>query len=111
MSNEKEIISSFRDFYPFYLSEHMNPVCRLLHFIGTGLVISLISISIIYSNKAWIYAPLCGYSFAWIGHFVFEKNKPATFTYPVYSLIADFVMFFHLLIGKQKFNSLKSKNM
>ena len=55
----------------------------------------------------WIYAPLCGYSFAWIGHFVFEKNKPATFTYPLYSLAGDFVMFFHLLTGKEKFSSSK----
>ena len=49
--------------------------------------------------------PLCGYSFAWIGHFAFEKNRPATFTYPIYSFIGDFVMFFHLLVGKEKFNS------
>ena len=110
MSSEKKILS-FKDFYPFYLSEHMNPVCRLLHFLGTGSVIILILISIIYSNRAWMCAPLCGYAFAWIGHFVFEKNKPATFSYPIYSLIADFLMFFHLLIRKQKFNSAKSKNM
>ena len=66
---------SFKEFYPFYLSEHLNPICRLLHFIGTSLVITLIIISIIYSNTLFIYSPLCGYSFAFIGHFVFEKNQ------------------------------------
>ena len=95
---------SFKEFYPFYLSEHLNPICRLLHFIGTSLVITLIIISIIYSNTLFIYSPLCGYSFAFIGHFVFEKNKPATFKYPLYSLVGDFVMFFQLLIRKEKFN-------
>ena len=104
MSSDEKI-TSFNEFYPFYLSEHLHPVCRLLHFIGTGSVIILIVLSIINSNKLWIYAPLCGYSFAWIGHFVFEKNRPATFTYPIYSLIGDFVMFFHLLIRKEKFHS------
>ena len=98
-------IKTFKDFYPLYLLEHMHPICRLLHFIGTFGVIALILISIIFSNKVWIYAPLCGYFFAWIGHFVFEKNKPATFSYPMYSLMADFLMFFHLLIGKEKFSS------
>jgi len=100
-------IKTFKEFYPFYLSEHLHPICRILHFIGTGGVIVLILLSILYSNKLWIYAPLFGYSFAWIGHFVFEKNKPATFTYPLYSLAGDFVMFFHLLTGKEKFSSSK----
>ena len=100
-------IKTFKDFYPFYLLEHMHPICRLLHFIGTFGVIALILISIVFSNKVWIYAPLCGYFFAWIGHFVFEKNRPATFKYPVYSMIGDFLMFYHLLIRKEKFSSTK----
>ena len=100
MSNNK--ITSFKEFYRFYLSEHLHPTCRLLHFIGTGAVISLITLSIINSNKLWIYAPLYGYSFAWVGHFIFEKNRPATFTYPIYSLIGDFVMFKDILIRKVK---------
>ena len=97
-------ITSFEKFYPFYLLEHLHPICRLLHFIGTGGVIALIITSVVESNNLWMYAPLCGYSFAWVGHFVFEKNRPATFTYPIYSLIGDFVMFFHLLTRKEKFN-------
>ena len=103
--NSDNKITSFKEFYPFYLSEHLHPICRLLHFIGTGGVIALVVVSIVNSNKLWMYAPLCGYSFAWVGHFVFEKNRPATFTYPIYSLIGDFAMFFHLLIRKEKFHS------
>tara|TARA_B100001250_G_C19743640_1_gene764223 strand:- start:250 stop:570 length:321 start_codon:yes stop_codon:yes gene_type:complete len=100
----KNKITSFKEFYPFYLSEHLHPICRLLHFLGTGGVICLIMLSIINSIHLWVYAPLFGYSFAWLGHFVFEKNKPATFMYPIYSLIADFVMFFDLLTRREKFN-------
>ena len=98
-------IKTFKEFYPFYLSEHLHPICRLLHFIGNLGAIALIAISIAFSNNLWICAPFCGYFFAWIGHFVFEKNRPATFRYPMYSLMGDFLMFFHLLIGKEKFNS------
>ena len=100
-------IKTFKDFYRFYLFELMHPICRLLHFIGTFGAIILILISIVFSNKVWIYAPLCGYFFAWIGHFVFEKNRPATFKYPIYSMIGDFLMFYHLLIRKEKFSSTK----
>ena len=94
---------SFKEFYPFYLKEHMHPVCRFLHFFGTLGAISIIFTSLVMSNSIWVYAPVFGYLFAWIGHFGFEKNKPATFTYPMYSLIGDFVMFFHLIIGREKF--------
>ena len=91
---------SFRIFYSFYLSEHMNPVCRGLHFIGTLGVILIIIISFFKTNVIF-FAPLCGYGFAWIGHFFFEKNRPATFTYPLYSFIGDWVMFKDILIGKE----------
>ena len=92
--------NTFNEFYPFYLSEHMNPICRALHFIGTLGVIILITSS--YYNYNFIFlAPICGYSFAWIGHFVFEKNKPATFTYPLYSFLADWAMFKDIIIGKE----------
>ena len=91
---------SFKQFYPFYLSEHMNPICRGLHFIGTFGVIGIIVFSFFYIN-ALFYAPLCGYGFAWVGHFFFEKNRPATFTYPLYSFIGDWKMFKDILIGKE----------
>tara|TARA_Y100000588_G_C13754850_1_gene711339 strand:+ start:284 stop:610 length:327 start_codon:yes stop_codon:yes gene_type:complete len=91
---------SFKDFYPFYLSEHMNPICRTLHFIGSMLVISLI-VSSFFNIKGLLFIPFCGYGFAWIGHFFFEKNKPATFAYPIYSFIGDWVMFKDILFGKE----------
>lgn len=95
---------TFADFYPYYLAEHSNKICRTLHFIGTcGVIITLL---IIFMTRAfhllWL-LPFIGYSFAWIGHFVFEKNKPATFKYPLYSLRGDFLMFWQLLTGKINF--------
>jgi len=95
-----ENFKSFKQFYPFYLSEHMNPVCRGLHFAGTTLVI-IILISSLINIKFLILAPICGYGFAWAGHFFFEKNKPATFTYPLYSFLGDWVMFKDILLGNE----------
>jgi hypothetical protein len=92
---------SFKEFYPYYLSEHSNVTCRRLHFIGTTLVI-LFAVSAII-NQSWtlvILLPLFGYGFAWVGHFFFEKNRPATFTYPLWSLMGDFVMYKDMLTGK-----------
>ncbi|MCV2884563.1 DUF962 domain-containing protein [Aestuariibacter sp. AA17] len=94
---------SFRDFYPYYLSEHQNRICRRLHFIGSSLVIVMLSF-IIYT-QAWIWLlllPVCGYGFAWVGHFFFEQNKPATFTHPFYSFLGDWVMFKDIILGKVK---------
>jgi len=92
---------SFAEFYPYYLTEHARPVNRTLHFIGTALVISCF-VGAFVLNKGWLLfiLPFCGYGFAWVGHFIFEKNKPATFIYPLYSLGSDFVMFWHILTGK-----------
>jgi hypothetical protein len=97
----KKAYTSFKDFYLYYLREHANPINRALHFIGTTLLL----ISFIYgvvSGKAFYFAliPILGYGFAWVGHFFIEKNKPATFTYPFYSLASDFVMFWHILTGQ-----------
>src|SRR6478609_2174795 len=89
---------SFQSFYPFYLSEHKNIRNRRLHFIGTLLIFVCILAGIITGRWFWlILIPLVGYGFAWFGHFFFEHNKPATFTYPLYSLGSDFVMFWHIL--------------
>ncbi|MCB9032678.1 MAG: DUF962 domain-containing protein [Chitinophagales bacterium] len=89
---------SLKAFYPYYLTEHSNPTCRVLHYVGTGLVI-LALVWLIVQPTWWKVAmlPLLGYTFAWIGHFFFEKNKPATFQYPFYSLASDFIMFYHFL--------------
>jgi hypothetical protein len=94
---------TFGEFYPFYLSEHKDKSNRRLHFAGSTLVIA--NLVFVLVTQMWWYlllAPVFGYSFAWIGHFFFEKNKPATFSYPLYSLAGDWVMYWHLLTGKLK---------
>jgi hypothetical protein len=95
---------SFAEFYPFYLSQHANAVCRRLHFAGSLLVLAVLAFSLVTGSYLWLLAiPVVGYGFAWLGHFGFEKNKPATFTYPIYSLRGDWVMFLQMLSGKIKF--------
>jgi hypothetical protein len=92
---------TFRDFYPFYLSEHAHPTCRRLHFVGSTLVLACIVAAILTRSAWWLLgAVFAGYGFAWIGHFVFEKNRPATFRHPVYSLVGDWVMFRDMLTGR-----------
>ena len=96
--------NSFAEFYPYYLSEHSNSTCRRLHFIGTSLVIFILALTI--GKGAWlllIALPLAGYSFAWVGHFFFEKNRPATFQHPLYSLLGDFVMYRDMILGRVPF--------
>jgi hypothetical protein len=95
---------TFREFYPFYLSEHSNTACRRLHFVGTTLVVACLVTALVTLNAWWLAAALiAGYGFAWIGHYFFEHNRPATFTYPLYSFIGDWVMFKDLLTGKIRF--------
>lgn len=92
---------SFREFYPFYLQQHRNLICRRLHFVGTLLVIVIV-ISVLISAQ-WHYLlalPVAGYGCAWVGHFFFEHNRPATFQYPLYSLWGDFVLFKDMLLGR-----------
>jgi hypothetical protein len=92
---------SFDEFYPYYLSEHRHPTCRRLHVVGTTLVIAFVVVAIVTRNAWWLVgAPLAGYGFAWIGHFAFEKNRPATFEHPFYSLAGDFVMWKDVLTGR-----------
>ncbi|RUO80553.1 DUF962 domain-containing protein [Idiomarina tyrosinivorans] len=86
--------NNFSEFYPYYLSEHANPRCRLMHYIGSTLVLLALLIAIITGNPWWLVAmPIAGYGFAWLGHLLFEHNKPATFSHPWYSLLADWVMY------------------
>jgi hypothetical protein len=93
--------ASFREFYPFYLGEHANPMCRRLHFVGSWGVLALIGVAIATGNAWWLLGALvCGYAFAWVGHFFFEHNRPATFKHPVYSLMGDWVMFADILRGR-----------
>nr|WP_225248448.1 DUF962 domain-containing protein [Pseudomonas tehranensis] len=96
--------NTFAEFYPYYLSEHSNSTCRRLHFIGTSLVILIVALALIVGNGWWlIVLPIAGYGFAWVGHFFFEKNRPATFQHPFYSLLGDFVMYRDMLRGKVAF--------
>ncbi|VVD72551.1 membrane protein [Pandoraea morbifera] len=93
----------FADFYPFYLGEHRNPVCRRLHFAGSWGVIAFVVAFAVTGNMGWLAgAIVCGYAFAWIGHFFFEKNRPATFRHPIYSLMGDWVMFRDICLGRIK---------
>ncbi|MEO6870432.1 MAG: DUF962 domain-containing protein [Ginsengibacter sp.] len=102
---------TFWQFYPYYLTEHRNPTSRALHFIGTLLIFVCIALGIITGKWFWfIIIPLAGYGFAWFGHFFFEKNKPATFVYPLYSLGSDFVMFWHTLTGQIKKKMAEAEN-
>ena len=98
---EEKRFKSFWEFYPYYLTEHRDLVCRSLHFIGTTLVFAVLLIGI--ATLKWQYfalIPVAGYGFAWAGHFFFERNKPATFQYPLYSLGSDFVMYWHIITGQ-----------
>jgi hypothetical protein len=97
-------MAGFTAFYPFYLSQHTDRTCRRLHFIGTttGILAALYALSTL--NFRWLAAGLAaGYAFAWAGHFFFEKNRPATFTHPVYSFMGDWVMWKDMLTGKIPF--------
>lgn len=92
---------SFGEFYPYYLSEHSNLICRRLHYLGTTLVLALLAACLVSGAYAWLWLlPLVGYGPAWTGHFFFEKNRPATFSYPFYSLLGDFVMYGQMLRGR-----------
>lgn len=104
---DRIVISPFRrfaDFYPFYLSEHSSRANRRLHFLGTTLGVAAIAHSFSTLDFRWLLAGLAaGYACAWIGHFFIEKNRPATFTYPLYSFMGDWVMWKDMLTGKIRF--------
>jgi hypothetical protein len=94
----------FADFYPFYLSQHADRTCRRLHFAGTTLGLAAVLHAFSTLNFWWLLAGLAaGYAFAWVGHFFFEKNRPATFTHPLYSFRGDWVMWKDILTGKIRF--------
>ena len=93
--------ASFREFYPFYLSEHTNRTSRRLHVSGTLLALMLAATALLTGRLALLWAvPVAGYALAWVGHCFFEKNTPATFTHPLYSLRGDFTMLYEVLTGR-----------
>jgi len=101
MAENNENIKSYAEFWDFYVAEHNQPMTRLFHFVGTSLGIVLL-VWVIRSGN-WLYLPLCfavGYAFAWFSHFVIEKNKPASFKYPLWSFVSDYKMMFYMLTGR-----------
>ncbi|WP_291913044.1 DUF962 domain-containing protein [Limnohabitans sp.] len=96
--------NSFAEFYPFYLSEHSDRTCRRMHFVGSTLsLMCLAMLAVTGKPQYFLYALLCGYGCAWIGHFVFEKNKPASFKRPLYSFMGDWVMYRDMWRGRVSF--------
>jgi hypothetical protein len=94
-------IQSFEEFWPFYVGEHKDPRSRALHYVGTTLAIGTVAAAALTVNPTWLLlTPIVGYTPAWIGHFIIEKNRPATFKYPVWSLRGDLRMLSYALAGK-----------
>jgi hypothetical protein len=95
-----ERLGSFEEFWPYYVAQHRHPVNRALHFVGTSLVLASVALAL-FESPAWLLVtPFAGYSFAWIGHFGFERNRPATFKYPLWSLRGDFRMYRFTCLGR-----------
>lgn len=101
---ERKQFNSFAEFYPFYLSEHSNDTSRRLHYVGSLLVLTIFIYALLSGSWGWLFLlPFAGYGFAWVGHFFFEKNKPATFDYPLYSFMGDWVMLRDAFTGRIRF--------
>ncbi|PJZ68495.1 hypothetical protein CH373_09375 [Leptospira perolatii] len=98
---EEKKYTTLKEFWPFYLREHSNPLNRFLHFVGTSIALAWILSAVAFLNPWYLLGALfSGYLFAWTGHFFVEKNRPATFTYPFKSFVSDWIMFFYILTGQ-----------
>ena len=100
---EAREFKTFEEFWPYYVSEHREKATRVLHFVGTTAAIGCVAGAVVFKKK-WLLAvaPVAGYGFAWASHFFIEKNKPATFKYPAWSLRADFVMWWKMVRGEMQ---------
>lgn len=99
-NNSGKRYSTFKEFYPYYLSEHADSRCRAMHYAGTTLTFAGMAAAVFVHPLWFLSIPVAGYSFAWAGHFFLEKNKPATFKYPLWSLIGDYKMYFSWISGR-----------
>jgi hypothetical protein len=100
-THESLKVSNFREFWPIYVMEHRHAVNRRLHFLGTLVTLLLLFNSLLTATFWWLLlVPVAGYGFAWAGHFLIEKNRPATFVHPFYSLIGDYKMFLFIILGR-----------
>lgn len=92
---------SFAEFWPYYVSEHRKPATRVLHAVGTTIGLVFMA-SVIAVGKWWLFplGLIPGYALAWTGHFVIEKNKPATFKYPLWSFMGDWKMLAYMITGR-----------
>jgi len=95
--------NSFGEFWPHYVAEHSKPRTRLLHLIGTSIALGCV-VFFVAIGRWWLFplALIPGYGVAWIGHFFVEKNKPATFQYPLWSFIGDYKMIWLMLTGRME---------
>ena len=104
MSAQAKVYRSFADFYPFYLSEHANRTSRRLHVVGTTIALVLLVVAL--ATQSWwliLLALVQGYAFAWVGHFFFEHNRPATFKYPGFSFMGDWRLWWETVTGRTPF--------
>lgn len=93
--------TTFEAFWPFYLGEHSKPLTRWLHFVGTSIAFVNLILAVVHLSPLYLVSALFfGYLFAWVSHFWVEKNRPATFTYPLWSFIADWRMWALMAVGR-----------
>ena len=101
---EQRKFTTLKEFYPFYLTEHQNTTNRFLHFIGIAILcLCFITSMLFHDVRFFAFIPIAAYGFAWIGHQFFEKNKPATFRHPFFSMACDFLFFGDIIMGRQSF--------
>jgi hypothetical protein len=91
---------TYKAFWPHYVNEHRGKLTRNLHFLGTSLALFCVFMALTADPWFLLGVPFAGYGFAWLAHFYVEKNRPATFTYPLWSLVADFHMFALMCLGR-----------
>ena len=100
-SGDRKGIKTYEEFWDHYVLEHSHPMTRYLHFVGTAL--GMVMLVWFLRSGSYLYIPFCfvvGYGFSWFSHFYIEKNKPASFQYPVWSFISDYKMMLFMLTGK-----------